>query len=76
MTPSTLLALWVVNWLVVSLVAAAFVRGRPAGSRGPRPDLWGLEDNAPGLTALLLLAWPVALFRLAPAVVPSLSRRP
>lgn len=76
MTPSTLLALWVANWLVVSLVAVAFARGRPADSRGPRPDLWGLEGNTPGLTALLLLAWPVALVRLVPAVVPSLSRRP
>ncbi|MCZ0983929.1 hypothetical protein O1L60_45015 [Streptomyces diastatochromogenes] len=75
MTPSTLLALWVANWLVMSAVVVFFVKNRPAGEAGSRLDLWDLEGNVPGLVALLLLAWPVALFRLLPAVLPPSARR-
>ncbi|MFD3571572.1 hypothetical protein [Streptomyces sp. NPDC058667] len=37
-------------------------------------DLWQLEDNVPGLVALLLLAWPVMLLRLVPATLPPSAR--
>ncbi|QKV98224.1 hypothetical protein HUT19_41630 (plasmid) [Streptomyces sp. NA02950] len=75
MTPSALLMLWLANWLVMSAVTVFFVKNRPAGSASSSPDLWGLEHNLPGLVALLLVAWPVALFRIVPAVFPLPPRR-
>jgi hypothetical protein len=74
MTLSALLLLWLANWLVMSSVTVFFVKNRPAGASSG-PDLWGLEGNVPGLVALLVVAWPVALFRIAPTVFPLLPRR-
>lgn len=74
MTPATLLLLWLTNWAVVSAVAVFFVKNAPA-HESSRLDLWGLQENPAALTGWLLLAWPVALFRLLPAVLPQLSRR-
>ncbi|MFZ3475402.1 hypothetical protein ACODT3_43190 [Streptomyces sp. 4.24] len=70
MTPATLLLLWFTNWAVVSSVAILFVRSTPETAGSSRLDLWNLEGNLPGLVAWLLLAWPVALFRLLPVVLP------
>ncbi|MFD6534913.1 hypothetical protein [Streptomyces goshikiensis] len=74
MTPATLLLLWFTNWAVVSAVAIVFVRSTPETAGGSRLDLWNLEGNLPGLVAWLLLAWPVALFRLLPAIIPAARR--
>ncbi|MFD5878469.1 hypothetical protein [Streptomyces yangpuensis] len=70
MTPAALLLLWFTNWAVISAVTVFFVRSTPGSAHGSRLDLWNLERNLPGLVAWLLLAWPVALFRLLPAVLP------
>lgn len=75
MTPSALLLLWLANWMVMSSVAVFLAKNPSAVSASSRIDLWGLEDNLPGLVALLLVAWPVALYRLLPAVLPSVTRR-
>ncbi|ATW48244.1 hypothetical protein [Streptomyces peucetius] len=75
MTPSALLLLWLANWLVTSSVVVFFVKNPAAGSANSRIDLWDLEETLPGMVALLLVAWPFALFRLLPAVLPSPTRR-
>ncbi|MER0442975.1 hypothetical protein ABR738_00035 [Streptomyces sp. Edi4] len=76
MTPSTLLTLWLANWLVMSAVAVVLApRARSRGGRNP-VDLWELENNLPGLIALLLIAWPVLLLRLVPVALPPTSARP
>lgn len=75
MTPSTLLLLWLANWLVMSSAVVYFVKNRPASSPSSGFHLWDLEDNLPALVALLLVAWPAALFRLVPIVLPLPTRR-
>ncbi|MFJ2752799.1 hypothetical protein [Streptomyces sp. NPDC087297] len=73
MTPATLLLLWFTNWAVVSAVAIFFVKNEPTQGSS-RLDLWGLQENLPALAGWLLLAWPVALLRLLPAIVPAARR--
>lgn len=75
MTPATLLILWFANWAVVSTVTVFSAKDSPSTEGGPQLDLWGLQKNPPALAAWLLLAWPVALFRLLPAVL-LLPRQP
>ncbi|MFD5452181.1 hypothetical protein [Streptomyces sp. NPDC127100] len=72
MTPSVLLALWLTNWLVTSSIVVFVVKNRPADVD---LRLHGREDNLPGLLTWLLLAWPAALFRLVPLVLPLDNRR-
>ncbi|MFF2571186.1 hypothetical protein [Streptomyces sp. NPDC058084] len=74
MTSSTLIALWLANWLVMSVVAVFLAKSRAGRGGRAQVDLWQLEDNVPGLVALLLLAWPVMLFRLVPATLPPSAR--
>ncbi|MFF9010937.1 hypothetical protein ACF087_34830 [Streptomyces goshikiensis] len=70
MTPATLLILWFANWAVVSAAVIFFAKSAPSTQGGMRLDLWGLQENLPALAGWLLLSWPVALFRLLPAVFP------
>ncbi|UQA90738.1 hypothetical protein [Streptomyces halobius] len=69
MTPSTLLLLWVANWLVMSAIVVFFVKKPPDGASSSDLGL-GLEDNVRALVAVLLVAWPAALFRLVPVMLP------
>ncbi|MFB7649428.1 hypothetical protein ACFC0S_15775 [Streptomyces sp. NPDC056084] len=76
MTPSTLLTLWLANWLVMSAVAVVLAARARARSGRTQVALWELENNLPGLVALLLVAWPVMLLRLVPVALPPTSARP
>ncbi|MFC8570808.1 hypothetical protein ACFUIW_34130 [Streptomyces sp. NPDC057245] len=75
MTPSVLLALWLINWLVTSSIVVFVVKNRPAGTDSAALRLRGREDNLPGLLTWLLLAWPAVLLRLVPLVLPQDGRR-
>ncbi|MER5302158.1 hypothetical protein ABT039_22245 [Streptomyces lasiicapitis] len=75
MTPSVLLLLWLGNWLVTSALVIFYVKNPPSTPQGYQPDLWDLEKNLPSLVTLLLAAWPAALVRLMPAILPVPTRR-
>lgn len=74
MTPSTLLTLWLANWLVMSVVAVSLAAKTRHGGGRAQVNLWELENNLPGLVALLLVAWPVLLLRLVPVALPAGAR--
>ncbi|WP_435245222.1 hypothetical protein [Streptomyces tendae] len=73
MTPSTLLTLWLANWLVMSVVAVSLAAKNRTGGHA-QVNLWELENHPAGLVALLAVAWPVLLLRLVPVALPPSAR--